>query len=204
MAKQKADKSVPSGFLDRDLDAQVGRAVRNRRKQNGLTLAELSDTSGVSAAMISRIENGNSSASLASLSQIAEALSIPVISLFEYTLASTDINFTRANQGLNTVRVTPEDTHAYRILGTHYGPAISFSASQVTLSRGENARFPTYRGEGFIFVLAQKGSARYRCGEQVFEMKAGDSLSFDARLSNGVESLVTESFTFVSVFAKTP
>jgi transcriptional regulator with XRE-family HTH domain len=204
MAITKITKSNEQGVLDQDLDSQVGRAVRSRRKQSGLTLAELSDMCGISTAMISRIENGHSSASLASLGQIAEALSVPVISLFEYTLASTDINFVRANQGLNTVRVTPEDTHSYRILGTHHSPAISFTASQVILSRGEGSRFSTYKGEGFIFILAQKGSARYRCGDQVFEMKNGDSLSFDARLSNGIDSLLTESFTFVSVFARTP
>jgi transcriptional regulator with XRE-family HTH domain len=184
------------------IDALVGKAVKNRRKQNSLTLAELSKGSGVSAAMLSRIETGRSSASLSSLQQIATALSVPVISLFENTLESSDINFVRADEGLNTVRVTAEESHHYKILGKHDNSSMGFTASSVTLHKNDQTRFPVYQGGGFIFLFARDGSAIYRCGDQRFEMSAGDTLSFDARLSNGFESLVSETFSFISVFAQ--
>ena len=184
-----------------DVDIQVGKAVKARRKQNKLTLAELSKRSGLSAGMISRIENGQSSASLSSLQQIAAALSVPVISLFEYTLESSDINFVRADQGLGTVRVTAEESHWYDILGKHVNSSMSFTASSVTLHKNDDARYPVYQGGGFIFLYAQEGSAVYRCGDQRFEMSSGDTLSFDARLSNGIESISSETFSFISVVA---
>jgi transcriptional regulator with XRE-family HTH domain len=184
------------------IDFLVGKAIKSRRKQNNLTLSELSRRSGVSSGMISRIENGQASASLSSLQQIASALSVPVISLFEHTLVSSDINFVRAGEGLNTVRVTTEESHRYNILGKHDNASMSFTASSVTLYRNDEARFPMYQGGGFIFLHTQEGSAIYRCGDQSFELNAGDTLSFDARLSNGFDSLISERFTFISVFAQ--
>jgi len=197
-----AKRLVEPGQNSDSIDDKVGLAVKQRRKLNGLTLAELSERSGISAAMISRIENGQSSASLSSLSLISAALSVPVIALFEHTLESTDINFVRANEGLDTIRMTPEDTHFYKILGKHSSAKMSFSASQVSLKMSETSQFPVYQGEGFIFINIQEGRAKYRCGDQVFDMSKGDTLSFDARLSNGVEALISEAFTFISVVAK--
>jgi len=203
MAKIKKSGSTPRRSIAiTGIDVLVGKAVKNRRKRAGLTLTELSRNSGVSAAMISRIENGQSSASLASLNQIATALSVPVISLFEHTLQSTDINFVRASEGLPTIRVTPEQSHFYKILGKHNNSSMSFSASHVTLVKSDTVKFPVYQGEGFIFIQAQKGSAHYRCGDQLLRLRKGDTLSFDARLSNGIESLISDEFSFLSVFAK--
>jgi transcriptional regulator with XRE-family HTH domain len=202
---QKTDTPVgteDSNMLSPGIDSLVGKAVKSRRKLNNLTLAQLSERSGVSAAMISRIENGQSSASLSSLQQIAAALSVPVISLFEHTLESSDINFVRADEGLKTVRVTAEESHWYNILGKHDNSSMSFTASSVTLRKSDQARFPVYQGGGFIFLYARDGSAIYRCGDQRFEMTDGDTLSFDARLSNGFESLISETFSFISVFAQ--
>jgi transcriptional regulator with XRE-family HTH domain len=185
-----------------DIDVLVGKAVKSRRKQANLTLANLSQRSGVSAAMISRIETGQSSASLSSLQQIAAALSVPVISLFEHTLESSDINFVHADEGLNTVRATAEESHWYKILGKHDNSSMSFTASSITLYKNEQARFPVYQGGGFIFLYTREGSAIYRCGDRCFEMNVGDTLSFDARLSNGFESLLSDRFSFISVFAQ--
>jgi hypothetical protein len=108
----------------------------------------------------------------------------------------------RADEGLNTVRVTAEESHWYNILGKHDNSSMSFTASSITLRKSDQARFPVYQGGGFIFLYAREGSAIYRCGDQRFEMSAGDTLSFDARLSNGFESLTSETFSFISVFAQ--
>lgn len=184
------------------LDVSLGQAVKRYRKKNGLTLAQLSRISGISSAMISRIENGQSSASLSSLNQLAKAMSIPIISLFERTLNSTDINVVRADEGLNTVRITPGDTHAYSILAQHSDEDLNFSVAFVTLKKGQNRKHPVYNGEGFIFVRIHEGRAKYRCGENLFELGEGDSISFDARITNGFDDLLTDRVSFLSVVAK--
>lgn len=185
-----------------NLDVSLGQAVKRYRKKNGLTLAQLSRISGISSAMISRIENGQSSASLSSLNQLAKAMSIPIISLFERTLNSTDINVVRADEGLNTVRITPGDTHAYSILAQHSDDDLNFSVAYVTLKKGQNRKLPIYHGEGYIFIRIQEGRAKYRCGENLFELGEGDSISFDARITNGFDDLLSDRVSFISVVAK--
>jgi transcriptional regulator with XRE-family HTH domain len=51
-----------------------GAAIQRRRKQAGLTLAELGDRAGVTASMVSYIELGLRSPSVAALALIAKAL----------------------------------------------------------------------------------------------------------------------------------
>lgn len=60
----------------------LGRTVRSLRQGRGLTLRELADLIGVSPATLSGIENGNTGVSSQRVSQIAQALDVPVERLF--------------------------------------------------------------------------------------------------------------------------
>src|SRR5665647_3045575 len=67
-------------------DAQktgLGLQLRQRRRIKDLTLAELSQQSGLSVGLLSQIERGLSSPSLKSLTQICAALGIPLSWLFD-------------------------------------------------------------------------------------------------------------------------
>ena len=64
------------------LEIAIGRQVRRYRKQLGLTITEMCDRTGLSAGMMSKIENGNTSPSLATLRSLSTALNVPVTSLF--------------------------------------------------------------------------------------------------------------------------
>ena len=63
------------------LQISVGRQVRKLRQAKNLTVTDLSNASSVSLAMISKIENGQTSASLNTLERIATALSASILSL---------------------------------------------------------------------------------------------------------------------------
>ncbi len=56
----------------------VGKRIKIRRKQAGLTLKKMSDLVGISASFLSDIENGRSRPSLKRLEGIAEALKTSV------------------------------------------------------------------------------------------------------------------------------
>lgn len=55
-------------------DVRFGQAVRTRRTQLGVTLDQLAETSGVSAAALSRVERGLLSPSLRNAMAIARGL----------------------------------------------------------------------------------------------------------------------------------
>ncbi|TDW29830.1 helix-turn-helix domain-containing protein [Cryobacterium psychrophilum] len=58
--------------------ATVGTMVHSLRKEKGMTLAQLAETSGLSPAIVSQIERGKANPSFTTLAQLAHGLEIPV------------------------------------------------------------------------------------------------------------------------------
>jgi DNA-binding XRE family transcriptional regulator len=65
------------------LEQAIGRAVKDFREKLGLTIAELAKAAEMSAGMLSKIENGATSPSLASLQALGKALQVPVTAFFK-------------------------------------------------------------------------------------------------------------------------
>ena len=64
------------------LEVAIGREVRAFRKQQNITVADLSAMTDLSIGMLSKIENGNTSPSLTTLQTLAQALSVPLTAFF--------------------------------------------------------------------------------------------------------------------------
>ena len=65
------------------LEQAIGREVKGFREKLGLTIAELAKAADMSAGMLSKIENGATSPSLASLQALGRALQVPVTAFFK-------------------------------------------------------------------------------------------------------------------------
>ena len=106
---------TPGRQIDRAIGASL-KELRQSRKQSARRLAE---QSGISAAMVSRIENGLVSPlidTLAALAALADALEVPIVSLFrEARTDHTDYTLVRHGQGLKSTRYT----HEYVNLALH-------------------------------------------------------------------------------------
>ncbi|MBT4357608.1 MAG: helix-turn-helix transcriptional regulator, partial [Proteobacteria bacterium] len=100
-------RSVPA--LERDsstvegkakpLEDAIGRQVHVYRTQLGMTISNLAHQSGLSAGMLSKIENGQTSPSLNTLQLLAAALNVPVTALFRKFEQEREASFVRAGQG---------------------------------------------------------------------------------------------------------
>ena len=99
------------------LEAAIGQGVREFRKDARLGIVELARRARLSPGMLSKIENGAISPSLATLRSLARALQVPVTSLFREFEEVRDTTFVRAGQGLLVSRDGPRIGHEYRILG---------------------------------------------------------------------------------------
>ena len=66
----------------RTLDQYLGNAIRELRQRHNLTIANVAESAEISRGMLSKIENGQTSTSLDTLSNIANALGITLSSLF--------------------------------------------------------------------------------------------------------------------------
>ncbi len=63
---------------------QIGLNILHYRKEQGMTQIQLAEKSGISRTYLQLIENAASSCTLDTLIDIAEALKIPLIKLFEF------------------------------------------------------------------------------------------------------------------------
>ena len=110
MPKEKGvsiiNKNLPSFGSDKQLEASIGKQVRMARKNAGVTLQQLSKQSLLSASMLSKIENGQISASLKTIQLICHALNISITSLFRQHDKDVEPTFIKSGNGLTIERAT--------------------------------------------------------------------------------------------------
>lgn len=180
----------------------IGATLRELREGRAMSARQLATRAELSAAMISRIESGSVSPSIATLEAIAGALDVPLVSLFRDTTTG-HANFThvKAGQGLPSTRISEDHVHEYLDLATRMRRDIRFQASLITLHR-QDAKPPIYVGHGVIFIHVMRGEAVYLYGPREITLGPGDSLSVDAELRHGFARLITDEFVFLNVQAE--
>jgi len=188
---------------EENVDLAVGRALHNFRQARGLTIKALGELAQMSPGMISRIENGQVSPSLSSLTALAEALQTPLVSLFRHTAASTDVTFVKSGQGLQSQRESDNHQHDFSLLGYHKRDDMRFEPVLVTLKRKPEDRLPVYNGHGCLFIYVLDGEGIYQCNDKRYQLKSGDSLSFDAVARHGFVEVLSPEVRFLSVGAQT-
>jgi transcriptional regulator with XRE-family HTH domain len=180
------------------LEAAIGQGVREFRKAAGLGVVELAKLARLSAGMLSRIENGTISPSLATLQSLARALKVPVTSLFREFEEVRDTTFVRAGEGLRVSRDGPRIGHEYRILGHTTSKRVAIEP--YLMSYGDPAEvFPVFQRPGSEFIYVLEGELTYRHGKKLFRMSSGDSLLFDADVPHGPEELIATPVRYLAV-----
>lgn len=180
------------------LEESIGREVKRYREKLGLTISELAKAARMSAGMLSKIENGATSPSLASLQALSKALHVPVTALFRGFEEVRDATFVKAGQGLTIERRGTRAGHQYQLLGhSPHGP-IMVEPYLITLT-AESDVFPTFQHAGLEFLYILEGEVGYRHGEKTYVMKPGDALFFDADAPHGPDELRKLPIRFLSV-----
>ncbi|WP_110970134.1 helix-turn-helix domain-containing protein [Pseudomonas huaxiensis] len=146
---------------------QFGAAVRQRRLQLGVTLDQLAQSSGVSAAALSRVERGMLSPSLRNALAIARGLGCDLSELIEQDYAEV----TRAGENL---RFVDEATGIVRLALAR--PSADLELLSYTVPPGaSSARFAPHRSGGREIFHILSGTLEVNAGDQVIELRAGDT-----------------------------
>ena len=175
---------------ERNLEAAIGREVRAFRRQQGLTVADLAQITGLSIGMLSKIENGITSPSLTTLQVLSHAFSVPVTAFFKSYEERREVQHVKAGDHVEIERRGTRAGHQYNLLG-HIGSNSSGVVVEpylISLST-ESDTFPTFQHEGLEMLYMLEGEVTYRHGDQLFHLKPGDSLFFDADARHGPEVL---------------
>lgn len=191
------DPHKPTGN-ERNLEAAIGHQVRSLRKKLGMTVNELASLAGLSAGMLSKIENGLTSPSLTTLKALALALNVPFTSLFQHFDEQRDATFVKAGDGLKIERRGTRAGHQYALLGHSLHKTVAVEPYMITINHASEV-FPLFQHDGQEFLFVVEGRMDYHHGGRSYTMEPGDSLFFDADAPHGPENLHKLPIRFLSV-----
>lgn len=182
------------------LEAVIALRVRESRQAAGLTIAELAERTGISKAMLSKIENALTSCSLTTLARLAAGLEVPVTALFRGVDVEREAVYVPAGHGGQIVRRGSRVGHEYLMLGGLRGPHKRMEALLVTLNESSEV-FPLFQHAGTEMLYMLEGEMVYHHSTARYTMRPGDALQFDGESVHGPEQLVRLPIRFLSITA---
>jgi quercetin dioxygenase-like cupin family protein/DNA-binding XRE family transcriptional regulator len=182
------------------LERAIARQVRRLRQAQGLTLAETAARTGISAPMLSKIENASISCSLSTLDRLAAAFEVPVISLFRGADTLREAVFTPAGAGSRIVARGTRVGHDYTLIGGLRGTHKRMEAHIVTLTE-RSEEFPLFQHPGTELLYMLEGEMVYGHEDSSYRMLPGDALQLDGEGIHGPRELTSMPIRFLSVVA---
>lgn len=187
---------------EKNLELAIGREVRAFRRKQRLTVAELAGRTGLSNGMLSKIENGNISASLTTLQSLAQALNVPLTAFLRRFEEQRSVVHTRAGQGVESERAGTRAGHQYNLLGHLESNSSGVIVEPYLIVLDTEADiFPTFQHDGVEMLYMLEGAVDYRHGDHIFELRPGDTLFFEADAPHGPEVLVSLPAKYLSVIS---
>jgi transcriptional regulator with XRE-family HTH domain len=155
-----------------DLTTALASTVRDARRAHGLSTEELARTSGVSRAMIGKIERGDAQATAALLGRLSAALGMTLSELVAHAEGDDRRLLRAADQPTWT---DPVSGYTRRALSPPAGTPLELV--EVTLPPGAEVGYPA---DTYAFIHQQiwmlEGRLRFVEGETTHELAAGDCL----------------------------
>jgi len=182
------------------LEAAIARNVRELRRHSGLSVADMAAKIGISKAMLSKVENAQTSCSLSTVALLARGLDVPVTSLFRGADEERPAAFVKAGQGAPIVRNGTQVGHEYELLGSLRGEHKRLECLLVTLSETSEV-YPLFQHPGTEFIYMLEGTMEYGHSRQTYRLTPGDSLQFDGEGEHGPTNLIELPIRFLSVVA---
>ena len=182
----------------KSLDRFIGNVIRELRLKDNLTIAEVAAQAGISRGMVSKIENGQVSTSLETLSKIVQALGVSLAHLFRhYNMPTGGAQLVKNGAGMEVVRRGTKRGHTYHLLAYDQGSRKAFEPFLITMDDASEV-FPTFEHPGTEFIYMLKGRIEYRHGQQTYVLEPGDSLTFRGDIPHGPERLIELPIHFLS------
>jgi transcriptional regulator with XRE-family HTH domain len=182
------------------LEQAIAQNSRMLRLRSGMSVAEMAERVGISKAMLSKIENAQTSCSLATLQRLAVGLDVPVTALLRGADDEREAVFTAAGAGPRIARNGTQAGHEYESLGALRGQHKRLESLLVTLTE-DSETYPLFQHPGTEFIHLLAGEMVYSHSNSVYRLRAGDSLQFDGEGAHGPVELTVLPIRFLSVIA---
>ncbi|RRQ26261.1 XRE family transcriptional regulator [Rhodococcus sp. Eu-32] len=183
-----------------DLEKVIAKQVRALRRSTGLSVGDMAVKVGISKAMLSKIENAQTSCSLNTLARLASGLDVPVTSLFRGADSAREAVYTEAGHGAVIVGRGTRVGHHYELLGALRGQHKRLEPVLVTLTDSSEV-FPLFQHAGTEIIYMLEGVMVYGHGESEYTLRPGDSLLLDGEGLHGPHDLVRLPIKFLAITA---
>jgi XRE family transcriptional regulator, regulator of sulfur utilization len=178
----------------------VGARIKALRDAMALSLRDLAERSGVSAPMLSQVERGDTSPTLAVAAKIAAGLELSLSQLLRLD-EGDGVSVVRAEQRLLGGRA---DGHRYEVL-TPPVPGQRAEISQHTLGPGSATGGPgdppIHEPGSRETAVVLDGTLRLVCDGVAHDLGEGDAVTFDADLPHHFENPGPRESRFIAVVA---
>ena len=185
-------------FSSDDVCRVVGERVRDARRALGLTMAQFAETAEISLGMVSKIEHGQTSPSLSTLTRLAHAARVPITAFFRGLDEEHDVVIVRSGERMEILHEGTREGHVYEDLGSLRGKTRIIEPMMVTLESSDEV-FPLFQHEGVEFLHMLEGAMDYGYGPKNYRLGAGDTIQIHGEVAHGPVQLVELPVRFMSV-----
>jgi transcriptional regulator with XRE-family HTH domain len=169
----------------------VGARLRAVRQQRDVTLAELSEATGISVSTLSRLEAGQRRPNLELLLPLARAHRVALDELVGAP-ATGDPRVHLRPRALHGMTVVP--------LTEHPGP---LQAYKMVMPAGASTRHPDLRShEGYEWLYVLSGRLRLVLGEHDLVLKRGEAAEFDTRVPHWFGNAGRSAVEYLTLFGR--
>jgi transcriptional regulator with XRE-family HTH domain len=169
------------GVVEEVASGRLGERVRGLRRERGLTLDLLAERSGVSRAMISKLERGEKNPTLVVAAKIAEGLGVRLSQLVGVEEGREVVVVPR---GRRMVVRDPETGFERQLLSPSFGGRGIEFIKNVVPEDSTSGEFPPHRRGVEEYVVVERGRLRAFLGSEDYLLEEGDALYFEADVSH--------------------
>lgn len=156
-------------------DKQLGARIRLERESRNWSLSDLTERSGVSRAMINKVERGESSPTAALLGKLSGAFGLTLSTLLARAEASRGGRVSRAKD--QSAWKDPETGYVRRQIAPLHGSDLPLDIVRVDLPPGQSISYPA---SAFSFIRQMiyvlDGELNFAEGDQSHRLGAGDCI----------------------------
>lgn len=160
---------------------ELGSRVKRLRTQAGLTLEEFASQSGVSRAMLSKVERGEKSPTLAIIVRIAKGLNVSMSALMGAEPDPAQVAVIRKANRL-AFRDPETGFERHNLSPSHLDNDLEFLLHRIP--PGESSgELPPYKVPTEKYLVVHEGQLTVQTGDANYVLDTGDSFYFDVRES---------------------
>lgn len=176
----QSSRQMRSGRASDDaIIIEVGSRVKRLRTEAGLTLEEFAAQSGVSRAMLSKVERGEKSPTLAIVVRIAKGLNVSMSTLMGAEPDPAQVTVIRK---ANRLAFKDPETgfERHNLSPTHLDNDLEFLLHRIP--PGESSgELPPYKVPTEKYLVVHEGQLTVQTGEANYVLETGDSFYFEVR-----------------------